>query len=136
MGVRQLNFELSSEAYPTFDVNTVRSHVSDLNLIARDLDQYHRELLMFRHHVHVIDQKCKDNQRIEDVQLHMLMELQILSNMELKVTMSGLHTTPPIMFDDTSSPGFVAYSQASSIRERKTETPTRLTHQRHLLLPF
>jgi hypothetical protein len=54
---------------------------------------------MFRHHVHVIDQKCKDKQRIEDVQLQML---------EIKVTKSGSHTTQPIMFNDTSSPGFVA----------------------------
>jgi hypothetical protein len=56
----------------------------------------------------VIDKKCKDNQRIEDVQLQMLIELQILSKMEIKVTKAGRHTTPPIMFDDTSSPGFVA----------------------------
>jgi hypothetical protein len=108
MGVRLLNFELFSDAYPTFDVSTVLYRDSDLNLIARDFDQYLRELLMFRHHVHMIDQKCKDNQRVEDAQLQMLTELQILSKMEIKVTKSGRHTTPPVMFDDTSSPGFVA----------------------------
>jgi hypothetical protein len=44
--VRLLNFELFSEAYPTFDVNTVLYRDSDLNLIARDFDQYLREILM------------------------------------------------------------------------------------------
>jgi hypothetical protein len=105
---RLLNFELFSEAYPTFDVSTVLYRDSDLNLIARDFDQYLRELLMFRDHVHMIDQKCKDNQRVEDVQLQMLTELQILSKIEIKVTKLGRHTTPPVMFDDTSIPGFVA----------------------------
>jgi hypothetical protein len=46
---------------PIFDVNTVLYRDSDLNLIARDFDQYLRDLLMFRYHVHIIDQKCKDN---------------------------------------------------------------------------
>jgi hypothetical protein len=57
--------------------------------------------------VHMIDQKCKDNQRIEDVQLQMLTELQILAKLENKVIKSGRHTAPPIMLNDTS-PGFVA----------------------------
>jgi hypothetical protein len=38
----------------------------------------------------------------------MLKEIQILAKLEIKVIKSGRHTTPPIMFNDTSSPGFVA----------------------------
>jgi hypothetical protein len=38
MGVRLHNFELFSEAYPTFDVNTVLYNDSGLNLIACDFD--------------------------------------------------------------------------------------------------